>query len=556
VSTTTPFTLPSHASIFTGRFPFMHGVRFNESVSLREDEKTLAEVLRAEGFRTAGFAGAIVLRESTGIAQGFEHYDDVFVEADVRFSDLGGVQKRADQVFDGFHRWVAKLRPEERFFAFLHFYDPHAPYEPPARFLPGGERTLDARYRGEIAYVDSIVGKLDALLMSSGLDSSTLLVVTADHGEMLGEHGEEGHGFFVYQPVLHVPLLVRAPGAGGSRLGGTAQLTDIMPTILDLAGVEIPTGVQGVSLRARMEGRDDGTGRTAYAESYFAHREYGATPLHAFQDGTYKYVRSFRPELYDLANDPGEAVNLADPRRRERMERYLDQFLKGSEETVGSASLERLAELEALGYVSGASSSKEAVDAKDRIGEWNDRMRAHALVRERRLPEALSLIQRLREAGADSLDLEVLEARIYLAAGNLDESRRLLAIESDDPRVLSAIADLKAAEGDLAGAAAIQLDLYEDSRSFLVGARYARLLAQQGRVQDAIAFVDQRSRQPKEAAARAELFLDLGAFSRAEHVYSELVTLDPSDLSAQTGLARAMARGGDVLGALGRLEGM
>jgi tetratricopeptide (TPR) repeat protein len=257
-----------------------------------------------------------------------------------------------------------------------------------------------------------------------------------------------------------------------------------------------------------------------------------------------------------LAKDPGETVSLHEPALQERMERALNEFLKGSEKPDGSLNLERIQKLEALGYISGGSRSERVVDAKDRIGEWNDRMRAHALMRERRLPEALALIRRLRETGSQSLDLEVLEARVKLAAGNLAEARRLLAIDSDDPRVLSALAELEAADGNLAGAGAIQLELFERTGSFLVGGRYARLLAQQGRVQEAIAFVDRESHKPKEAAARAELYLELGAFPRAERIYSELVSVDPGDLSAQNGLARAMARGGDVLGALARLEGL
>lgn len=552
VSTTSPFTLPSHAALFTGRYPFANGVRDNESGSLDLRETTLAEVLRESGFRTGGFAGAIVLAESTGIAQGFEHYDDVFAESDARFSDLGGVQKPAGRVLDGFRRWLRKISPEDRFFAFLHFYDPHAPYEPPARFLPGGERSLDARYRGEIAYVDSVVGKVDELLKSRGLEKTTLLVVTADHGEMLGEHGEEGHGFFVYQPVLQVPLLIRVPGESGARLSGIAQLTDVMPTVLDLAGLEVPAGVQGVSLRDRIEGRDNGTGRTAYAESTFANREYGASPLYALRDGTHKYVRSLRPELYDLSTDPSETVDRADPERRERLERALAALLQGSAEPIGSVDPKRIEELQALGYLSGGGGAEEPVDAKDVIDEWNDRMRAHALARERRFAEALDLIPRLPHG----IDRSVLEARIHLGMGDFAKAVQLLPSGSKDPRVISTLAELELVEGNVEGAAAIQLELYEQTGSFLIGTRYARLLAQQGRVEEAIAFIDRESRSPEEAAARAEFYLDLGEFFRAERHFAELVSGDALDLSAQTGLARAMARGGDVLGAISRLEAL
>ena len=207
-----PYTLPSHGSMLTGLYPVAHGVKDNVHDVLPKSIPTLAEKFKQAGYQTGGFIGSMVLAKQTGLARGFDYYDDYFSRADVRAEDLGGIERRADEVLGSFQNWFNKRNPQQNYFAFLHFYDPHSPYDPPAEFRPSGNDMKDL-YKGEIRYVDSVLGKLFSYLKQQNSWNDTIVLVTSDHGEMLGEHGELGHGFFVYQPALLVPLLIHTPNS-------------------------------------------------------------------------------------------------------------------------------------------------------------------------------------------------------------------------------------------------------------------------------------------------------------------------------------------------------
>ena len=297
-----PLTLPAHTSLFTGLFPPGHGVRDNISPPAHPDLVMLAEVLREQGYRTGAFTGSIVLGQDRGLAQGFEHYTDS------ERSTLGGdwqrgIQRRADVVVADAIDWLDAVAGS-RFFLWTHFYDPHRPYDPPEPY----RSEYPDPYLGEIAFVDSQIGRLLESLDRRGRLTGTLVVVAGDHGESLGDHGERDHGIFVYDAVLRVPLIMAGPGLEPARVASTVRLVDVMPTVLDLVGRPIPA-MDGVSLVDLMRGGPRGPGRDVYAESFYP-RRLGWAPLRTLRDERFKLIDAPRPELYDMTRDPFEQQNV------------------------------------------------------------------------------------------------------------------------------------------------------------------------------------------------------------------------------------------------------
>ena len=299
-----PLTLPSHASIFTGLFPPRHGVRDNADRPLASSHLTLAEVLRGRGFRTGAFVGSVVLQADRGLAQGFDTYGDVPVVAG---PPLASRQRPGAQVMDQALAWL-ESNAAAPFLLWAHLYDPHAPYDPPA---PYRDAHLDP-YVGELAYVDAQLGRLLAALDRLHLTDRTLLVVVGDHGEGLGDHGEPTHGQTLYDSVLRIPLIIRAPAVAPRRVDAVVRQVDLMPTLLDLVGLP-SVATDGVSLRGALGGAP--LQLEAYAESLYTTR-LGLAPRHALRDGRFKLIDGPSTELYDLERDPFEQHNIAPERRR------------------------------------------------------------------------------------------------------------------------------------------------------------------------------------------------------------------------------------------------
>lgn len=302
-----PLTLPAHTSLFTGLFPPRHGVRDNADPPLAARFTTLAESLAARGFRTAGFVASIVLDPDRGLAQGFETYEGV--PANPQSGQRR--QRPGNAVMDDTLDWIEGIggRP---YFLWVHLYDPHRPYDPPEPFATTYAHN---RYVGEIAFADSQVGRLIQGLERRQLLDRSVVVVAGDHGESLGERGERDHGIFIYENVLRVPLIIRAPGLTPARAGEVVRLTDVMPTILDLVDVPAPaTDLDGVSLVPLMSGRSMTRDLEAFAESVQPER-LGWSALGALRVGRFKVIDAPRPELYDLASDPFELTNIYADRR-------------------------------------------------------------------------------------------------------------------------------------------------------------------------------------------------------------------------------------------------
>ena len=253
-STAAPITLPAHSSIFTGRFPPQHGVRDNGGYFLNDQEQTLAETLKARGYATGGFIAAYVLDSKWGINQGFDTYFDDFDLSKFKVFSMGNIQRPGNEVVDRALPWIDQQRGAP-FFAWIHLYDAHTPYSPPEPFR---SQHPDDPYQGEIAFADAQVGRVVQFLRDRDLFDRTVILVIGDHGESLNDHGEEGHGFFVYESVVHVPMIVRTPFSGmrGRKVADPVRSVDVMPTVLDLLGVNKPEGavIDGQSITPLMTG--------------------------------------------------------------------------------------------------------------------------------------------------------------------------------------------------------------------------------------------------------------------------------------------------------------
>jgi choline-sulfatase len=348
-----PLTGPSHASILTGVTPLGHGVRDNGGYVLPATVKTAAEDFREAGYRTGAFVSGFPLDRRFGFDRGFDRYDDHLPRGNDR-RRTPYVERLADATSDAVLRWLSAASPPAApFFLWVHYYDPHAPYEPPGD-LAG--RFAAAPYDGEIAFVDTQLGRVLRALEEKGLLAHTLVLVTADHGEGLGEHGEGTHGLFVYDSTLKVPWIMAGPGVAAGGVPATvARGIDVLPTLLDYAGRPRRAGMDGRSVRPAAEGREMGDA-PAYLESLYAEREFGWAPLHSWRTARFKLIEAPRPELYDLEADAAETTNrmkeqpaqVEDLRRR--LEAALSRPAPAAAAAVDAETAERLG---ALGYLGG-----------------------------------------------------------------------------------------------------------------------------------------------------------------------------------------------------------
>jgi choline-sulfatase len=378
-----PLTTASHATIFTGTYPqYNHVVDFG--IPLSDKLPYTPDILHKSGYHTAAFVASLVLDPLGGTAPGFDRGFDVY-DAGFRMRPRGAdryktIERRAGDVVNHALAWLSK-RPPGPFLLWVHLYDAHDPYDPPEPFKA---RYASQPYDGEIAYTDAQVGRFLTTLRAKGLYDSSLIAVMADHGESLGEHGENTHGVFLYDSTIHVPLLIKPPGARAQerQIETRVSLVDIAPTILGQAGIAVPKEMQGESLlpfvqsaKARQTSVQD---RPAYAETDYPHRAFGWSSLRALRTGKYLYIRSPQPELYNQASDPQEKQNLATTSKAvaDTVSTQLDEFREKTSQTLvelAKPDPEQAEKLRALGYVASDSSNPNAnikdsgIDPKSRI---------------------------------------------------------------------------------------------------------------------------------------------------------------------------------------------
>ena len=378
-----PQTLPSHASMLSGQLPFEHGVRDNIGFTVKQGQRMLPHALRELGFASAGFVSAYVLRAQTGIHQGFDLWDDELPAASPD-RPLGQVQRSGEETVSAAIRWIDR-QPSAKFFLFVHIYEPHRPYAPPPRFAAAGP------YDGEVEYSDEIVGRLLDHLRAKALYDNATIVLLSDHGEGLGDHGEDDHGIFLYRETIRVPLIAKLSGSrgGGRRVASPVQHIDLLPTILDIAGGPIPEGLRGRSLRATLDGAGTPPETSIYSESLSPRYHFGWSELYALTDERYRLIRAPRDELYDIAQDPGERASIAGdrPQVRAAMRRALDAIIADARvDAPGAVSEDDRQRLAALGYVGTQTGASLALpgdrlpDPKDKVGVLQKYKRATDLV--------------------------------------------------------------------------------------------------------------------------------------------------------------------------------
>jgi arylsulfatase A-like enzyme/Flp pilus assembly protein TadD len=427
-SSVAPTTLPAHASLFTGLYPPAHGVRLNGEFRLGPEQVTLAEHLKGRGYDTAAFVSAFVLDARYGLNQGFDHYDDRVEAQPGGGFPAGVVERRADRVTDAALAWIERRRIRP-FLAWVHYFDPHAPYRPPAPF---DARFADSPYDGEIAFVDEQLGRILERLRPGGLEERTVIVVVGDHGESLGEHGEATHGIFVYESTMHVPFLLRVPTSAARVERGLVSLVDVVPYLLDLLGSQpIPKAVafDGMSL----VGGPPPSDRVVYLESLTSSLDFGWAPLHALRRATEKFILAPKPEYHDLSTDPQERTTWSGRHdsRSQDLERRLGALLATwkpvpvGTQVVDPEIRERLA---ALGYVGGAGPDPRnaSIDPKDMIGVSQKLIRANTFLAEGQ--PNLALAQALDAQRLSPGDRSVKHAlgKAYLRLGRLREAERAL----------------------------------------------------------------------------------------------------------------------------------
>lgn len=567
VATTVPTTLPAHASILTGQLPMRHGVRNNGTFRLEDDALTLAEVLRDSGYSTAGFVAAFVLDARFGIAQGFDLYTDFGEqEAGVVGTPSLKIQRRADEVVGEAVAWLQTRQGP--FFGWVHLYDPHTPYDAPE---PYGSRYADRPYDGEIAYTDNAVGNLLAALEATGHADDTLVVVVGDHGEGLGDHGEEWHTYFVYDSTVRVPLILWAGEAlpAGRVVSGDASVIDILTTCLTLLGIDDPDAAarDGLDLR-RLIAQPDAPGETAYIESLVPMLNFGWSELRALRGGGWKYIQAPRPELYDLANDPGETHNLLadEPQRAETMRAELESVIGTDDPSVFAAgalpvdpaTLERL---RSLGYLSGGATPDQLdTDPKDMVGVYeafNDGIDAvNELVLESRWNEAAEELYELDAVLPDHFLVQYHLGRVTLEQGDAATALQYLqkSLDLNPTYSLTFIELAKAYEAAGSPDRAVELlgeamQAYPEVFTFPL--QLGDLELRQGHPADALmAYGAARRLIPEHAGLlgrMAGLYLQQGQPAAAGEILQQLVRLTPDD-------ARAWGNLGMVLGGQERLE--
>jgi arylsulfatase A-like enzyme/Tfp pilus assembly protein PilF len=565
-------TLPSHSNILSGRHPFLHGVRDNAGFRFPAGTQTLATLLKRQGYRTAAFVSAFTLDSRFGLDAGFDVYDDGFAEGEGATAFALPERAGADTVAAA-RRWLDQAGPGP-YFCWVHLYDPHAPYRPPepyASLFPGDP------YAGEVAAADAAVGALVAGLLDAGKAGRTLVVLTGDHGESLGEHGEKTHGIFAYEATLHVPLILFAPKLLAPQVrDDLVGHVDVVPTVLDAVGVAPPPGLSGRSLLALAAGREAAPAPT-YFEALSGQTTRGWAPLHGVALGRWKYVDLPLPELYDLDADPREERNLVATRAGEVdiLRKALAAFRAEDRGLVRRGEDADVREkLRALGYVSASAPVGKRYTEDDdpkRLIELDAAIEAViARHREGDIAGALALceevVARRPDMPAALLQLALLRRKAGQPRRAVEALRRAVAVSPEDEGTAALLGSYLNEAGEARETVQL-LEPYAARPEAGLDTLVARgaALAQLGRAQDARASFDRAvAADPSraitlvqratvelmagdDAAARADLVAALGRDDRlalAHHTLGLLAARQGDDAEAERRFRQALALDG------------
>lgn len=430
----TPTTLPSHTSILLGTAPPHHGVHDNAGFVVRGDFLTLAEHLKGYGYATGAFVGGFPLAARFGLNQGFDVYDDDFSLEEPGIDR--GRERRAQAVLDRALAWLkGRTTP---WFLWIHCYDPHDPYSPPEPFLSKAAGDL---YGGEVAYTDAVIGRLFRALESGGLSSSTLTVLTGDHGESLGEHGEKTHGFLAYNATIHVPLIIRWPGQIRRRVRQNVSHVDIFPTVCDVLDIPKPPQLQGATLLPLFGGKEREE-TSIFFEALSAFYNLGWGPVSGFILRDEKYIESPIPEIYDLDRDFDEVKNLAPGRdigpQKDRFDGLLRQMTSEAGRKAGAA-LDREAQekLRSLGYLAGRpgggrKSSGPETDVKTLLPWHNKSMEGIDLWQAGKVREGIETLKEVITANPKVSTAYLNLATVYKTQGRPQDALSVLRMGLDE----------------------------------------------------------------------------------------------------------------------------
>jgi arylsulfatase A-like enzyme/Tfp pilus assembly protein PilF len=602
-ASTVPFTLPAHSSILTGLYPPGHGVRENVGYTLEPEIPTLAEVLSDGGWNTAGFVSAFVLDKRWGVARGFDHfYDDFDLSGLEESANLSSVQRSGGETIAEAVRWLDGRTEGSPFFLWLHLYDPHDPYTPPE---PYKSMYPNRPYDGEVAYTDALIGEFRQALEERDLLASSLVVLTADHGEGLGDHGESSHGFFIYDTTIHVPLIVRPPSAvGGGRVVDTAvSHVDLFPTILDATNLSAPKRVHGQSLLPLVRGEYDEREGGVYSESFYPLLHYGWAPLRSIRTDSHKLISAPRSEVYDIRSDRREERNLSgeQPDATDELEILLAELRGEIERDAPKAGAapdidpQTLAQLQALGYAAGQGgvsleeeNEGQRADPKDKIGLHRAVMRAQSQMRtdeeaaeksllavlredpgildahqmlgqltatQKRFDEAVGHFRRALEVSPDHQNSLMGMASSYRALGQTEEAlvgfRRALEVAGYDTRASLAIADIEFGRGRLDEAATVLEEAAGTSEApSLIHNKLGEVRVEQGRSDEAMALFIQAVEENEDFAVPhfnlGVLAEERGDLQSAVDHYERTIELAPQYREALFNLGRLVGYLGEV----------
>jgi arylsulfatase A-like enzyme/Flp pilus assembly protein TadD len=557
VTATAPITLPAHASMLTGLYPLNHGIRNNGMFSLTEDRQTLAEVLSSRGYATGAFVSAAVLARRYGLDRGFEVYDDDISQG--RSSSRHSVpERRGDLTVAAAEAWLRSVPEDRPFFCWVHLYDPHAPYDPPPEFrrrFPGDP------YTGEIAFADALVGRLLAALDASGRLPRAVVSVAADHGEGLGEHGEQTHAILLHQATVHVPWILAAVNLPRStRVSAPVSGADIGPTLAALVGARVPNRdtADGRSVLPLLLGkRTDGHDRLLWTETLLPRYQYGWSPLYAVRMDRWKLVHGRRRELYDVRRDPRELADVAANERAvvDSLDTHLraladDAPAEGGGDAKLDLSRSEIEKLQALGYLgTDAAQRPDPPDPRDLITAHVHMERARNMFQRGLLDDAIAELDRMLTDDPGNVSGLSLRGQVLMQQGRFDEARhtldRLLVIDPENATAYAMMARLELARGapdralTLAELGAGQRGAFET-----LSALQAEALIALGRRDDAVALLSSRLQDrphdPDLLVAMARLRLRAGDTASAEAMLRGAVEADGLHTPANLALANLL----------------
>src|SRR5450755_705271 len=543
--TVVPVTLPSHSSMLTGTYPMLSGMHDFSANKLSPQQPTMASVLKQAGYATGAVIAAAVLDGKFGLNQGFDFYYDHFDFSRLSESNLDEMERPGNVVADQALDWLGK-NSQKKFFLWMHLYDPHFPYNPPEPYRAEYAGRL---YDGEIAFADAQVGRLVRFLKEKGLYQNTVIVLTGDHGEGLGEHGEKTHGFFIYNATMHVPLIIRLPAAAaGQTVEDLVSLVDLMPTVLGAVGVEVPAQVQGKSLLARVRGSDGQAiehERTVYGETFLPRIHFNWSELRGSENTKYHFIDAPKPELYDVAKDPGETHNLLGEKKavgeemRAKLVAMIRDYSAGKElaEKTGldPALMERL---KSLGYAafSGGSdptiSSRNLPDPKDRISTYEDFSDAMAASQHGRFQESIEKLKTMIKTEPNSVPAHYMQGlnyyRLKMFPEAVDELQKTVQLSPDYALAVFNLGMAQAHAGQMdAAITTLQRTLQLDGTNFEAAFNLG------------VAFLQKQQMEPAAAAFRQSVTIN-PELARGHRALGEILLYQENLDEALTELRRAV----------------